>query len=408
MSKTRRRTKGEGTVYKRGNNWYGSYELSKSSSGKRQKKYFKGSTKKEVRRQIKEFDLEYEDNPEYKKSDVEFIDFAKDFMFEVYKSKKKAATFERNMSIIYTHVVSAPFAQKKIDSIKKKDIQDFISNVKRKDNDSKKTDLEPYSLKKIGLLLNMIFEHAVEKNIIMKNPVDNIDYPKESTNVDTVKELKTPLKEFTDDMYYTEEELDKFKDSLKGEEYEMLFTLEIYTGLRHSEIVALNWDDISFKNKEISITKTLRRIRIYDENKIDYEVKWQYDIPKSKNSERDVPLTDTLVEKLKKYKDEQNKYFENNNIVNEENLVFTDEAVQKIMPHKIRNFNKYIAKKAGLRYLNFHGFRHTYATRLFERGVPIKTVASLLGHSSFETTYKIYTHVSDMIKEETIKHIENI
>ena len=44
-------------------------------------------------------------------------------------------------------------------------------------------------------------------------------------------------------------------------------------------------------------------------------------------------------------------------------------------------------------YRNFHSLRHTYATRLFENNVPIKTVQSLLGHKDITTTMNIYTHV---------------
>src|SRR6056297_3112585 len=408
MSKKRRGTKGEGTVYKRGNKWYGSYELNKTSSGKRQKEYFKGKTKKEVKRQIKKFSLEYEEKPEYKKSDVKFIDYAEDFMFEHYKPQRKASTFERNMSIFNAHLVDAPFAQKKKTEIKESNIQNFINNVKRKDNDSKKKELEPYSIKKIGLLLKMIFEQAVKDKIMLKNPAEDIDYPKKVTNVDTVEDLKPIKNKFTKEKYYQKYELDKYRDSLKGEEFDMLFIFEIYTGLRHSEIVALNWDDISFKDKKVNVTKTLRRVKVFNNNRTESEIKWQYDTPKSPSGVRYVSLTNSLIKKLKQYKKEQEKYFEKNNISNPENLVFTDKAGRKIMPNKIKDFNEYIAEKAGVRYLNFHGLRHTYATRLFEQRVPLNKVANLIGHKSFETTYEIYIHVTELMEQDTMKCIENI
>lgn len=44
-------------------------------------------------------------------------------------------------------------------------------------------------------------------------------------------------------------------------------------------------------------------------------------------------------------------------------------------------------------YRNFHSLRHTYATRLFENNVPIKTIQALLGHKDIATTMNIYTHV---------------
>jgi len=198
-------------------------------------------------------------------------------------------------------------------------------------------------------------------------------------------------------MIIGKDELHEYMDSLKGEEFEMLLLFEIYTGLRQNDIIALNWDNISFEDKKVSVNKALIRIRVYDENKNDYVAEWKYEIPKTKENKRDIPLTDSLVEKLKKYKDEQKKYFENNNIANEENLVFTDKTGRKIMHHIIRNFNRYIAKKADLEYITFSTFRNSFALSLIEKRLPIKTVASLLGHSSLKTTYRIYKHAKEVV-----------
>ncbi|WP_251861839.1 tyrosine-type recombinase/integrase [Clostridium sp. Marseille-Q2269] len=58
----------------------------------------------------------------------------------------------------------------------------------------------------------------------------------------------------------------------------------------------------------------------------------------------------------------------------------------------VKRYTK-ILKDAKIPYKKFHTLRHTYATRLFELGVPIKTVQTLMGHSDIKTTMNIYTHV---------------
>jgi integrase len=72
-----------------------------------------------------------------------------------------------------------------------------------------------------------------------------------------------------------------------------------------------------------------------------------------------------------------------------------------------RNF-KSILKKAGLKDIKFHSLRHTYATRLFEVGVPIKTVQALMGHSDITTTMNIYTHVMPEQKAKAVEKIDNL
>ncbi|WP_159162177.1 tyrosine-type recombinase/integrase, partial [Clostridium neonatale] len=54
----------------------------------------------------------------------------------------------------------------------------------------------------------------------------------------------------------------------------------------------------------------------------------------------------------------------------------------------------------------FHNLRHTYATRLFERGVNPKTVQKLLGHSKLTVTMDTYTHVLDNVKEKAVNELD--
>ena len=65
-------------------------------------------------------------------------------------------------------------------------------------------------------------------------------------------------------------------------------------------------------------------------------------------------------------------------------------------------------KKAELPHKKFHALRHTYATKLFENEVPLKTVSELLGHSSIEMTADIYTHVMPKEKTNAVEKINYI
>ena len=65
-----------------------------------------------------------------------------------------------------------------------------------------------------------------------------------------------------------------------------------------------------------------------------------------------------------------------------------------------------MCRAAGIRKVGVHALRHTYATRLFEKGVDIKVISELLGHSSTEITYKVYSHVIESMNETAVEAIE--
>ncbi|WP_150263533.1 tyrosine-type recombinase/integrase, partial [Parvimonas micra] len=56
----------------------------------------------------------------------------------------------------------------------------------------------------------------------------------------------------------------------------------------------------------------------------------------------------------------------------------------------------------------FHSIRHSYATRLFELNVPVKTVQHLLGHSTINTTMNIYTHVMEEQKTDEVQKLNKL
>ena len=89
----------------------------------------------------------------------------------------------------------------------------------------------------------------------------------------------------------------------------------------------------------------------------------------------------------------------------ESNYIFTTQSGTNIDVTNLSHAWDRILKNAGLKHKKFHALRHTYATKLFENHVELKTASKLLGHSSIEMTADIYTHV---IPKEKINAVEKI
>ena len=164
--------------------------------------------------------------------------------------------------------------------------------------------------------------------------------------------------------------------------------LSLYTGIRIGELCGLKWKDIDFRNKTLSINKTVQRIKNTEKNSL-LKTKLIVDIPKTEHSIRTIPLPDFLIPILDSFK------------TNNENFIFTN----SLTPKDPRAFEKYfssVLEKCQIRNLNFHALRHTFATRAREAGIDIKVLSEILGHSSYHITQEIYVHISVDFKRESI------
>lgn len=153
----------------------------------------------------------------------------------------------------------------------------------------------------------------------------------------------------------------------------------LHTGLRIGELCALQWKDINFENKTVTISKTLQRI--FTRNKSGKgSTKIIITTPKTKNSVRTVPISSLLYPVL--------KHMQSNN---PEIYLLTGKKTCT-EPRTYRDYYNRLLKKLEIPHIHFHGLRHTFATRLIENGADYKTVSELLGHASVNITLNLYVH----------------
>lgn len=166
--------------------------------------------------------------------------------------------------------------------------------------------------------------------------------------------------------------------------------LALYTGLRLGELCALTLSDFDLSSGTVKINKTMQRIKNHDD-KNKAKTKIIIDMPKSRASVRVLPLPAFLLEIIKK------KYCH----VAPCAFFLTGSVGRYLEPRGMEYRFKQITDKCNLKAVNFHALRHTFATRLAERGTDIKTLAELMGHSSSKMTLK-YMHTSERQKRAVI------
>lgn len=156
-----------------------------------------------------------------------------------------------------------------------------------------------------------------------------------------------------------------------------MFRLLAVTGLRISELIALQWRHLRLDGPQPCVRVRRALVRGREEP------------PKSKYGRRDVPLDQALVSELRRRRDESES-------PGDEQLVFASQAGTPLSPDNLRRRAlRPAAEEAGAEWAGFHTFRHTCAAVLFERGLNVKQVQRWLGHHSPSFTLDTYVHLLD-------------
>lgn len=149
----------------------------------------------------------------------------------------------------------------------------------------------------------------------------------------------------------------------------------LYTGIRLGELLALTWDDIDFNSNLLTINKTSYSA------KVDGKTQIIVDKPKTKKSNRVIPIPNQLVKLLRVIKKESNSKY-----------VITTRNSGMVGNRSYQRTFKFILKKVNVPYRNFHSLRHTFATNAIELGMDVKTLAEILGHTNAMITLNRYSH----------------
>lgn len=169
--------------------------------------------------------------------------------------------------------------------------------------------------------------------------------------------------------YLQKDEIEGVLNSIKNNTVRNVAIFQLHTGLRIGEVLALTPNDVDFKNKTISVTKTK-----LNNGKIT--------APKTISSIRTIEVSDFILHLLLAF-------------------ISNREFIFKI---------SYSAILKSLKPLDIssHAFRHTHVALLIEQNVPIKVISERLGHSNINTTLSIYTHVTKSMKDNLRDKLDDL
>jgi integrase len=239
-------------------------------------------------------------------------------------------------------------------------------------------------------ILKEALDKAVDLDLIPKNPCEKVKPPRD-------KKRKA-----RDMVILSKQELREFLAGCKGHrDYALIFTAA-YTGMRQSELLGLQWDDILWQEKAIRVKKALHRL---DDGTYEHR-----DRTKNETSSRVIKVTDEVLAVLKEHKKRQLELqlASGGKYKNELNLVFTTpEGTPEDRTNVYHRFAN-LAAKLGHEGMRFHDLRHTHATILLSEGEMVNAVSERLGHADEATTLRIYAHVLPSKAEETAERFARL
>lgn len=311
-----------------------------------------------------------------------FENYIKDWL-ESYKHNLEENTYDSYFTIVTK--ISEYFSGKNItlENLKPINIQEFYNSLYKKGL-STNTVLHYHA--NIRKALSM----AVKLDIILSNPADKIERPKKV--------------QFIGD-FYTLDELHLLFEKAKDDPLELVILITSFYGLRRSEVLGLKWSSIDFEKNIITI-----KHKVVQRNAKKNRSMLLKDKTKNKSSYRSLPLLPIIAEVLKKHKEkikENKKICGDSYITDYEDYICVDSMGKLFRPEYVTDHFRLLLKNNNLRHIRFHDLRHSCASLLLSKGVPMKAIQEWLVHSTYSTTANFYTHLEDNYKTESANVLAN-
>jgi integrase len=253
------------------------------------------------------------------------------------KTNNKPATVYLKEWVFRPHLEPF-FGSMKLDAIGPADVEEFKA-AKVAEGQSRK------SINNLLGTLRKLLNLALEWDVITKVP--------------KVQGFKVKNSFITDDMFLTFDEVDRFLLAA-APEWKVYTKTGVKTGLRVGELLALKWEDLDLVAGRLIVRRTLWRTQ---------------EGPPKGGKNREVPLSPDALAALRAHRHLRGPY------------VFCDEAGKRLTHSMVKDVVPGTCRRAGLaKRITNHGMRHTFASHLVMRGVPLKAVQELLGHESIEMT----------------------
>jgi integrase len=336
-----------------------------------QRKKYRTKTKQEAIRKKNEVLRELEQGALATGPQRKLGEYMEDWLENVHKNTLKVSAYvkyKKNMKYILTDRLGTIWLQK----LTPEQVQRFYARLIEKGLSTK-------TVNAVHGVLHLALNNAVRWSYVARNVCDVVSPPRIVTK---------------DAVFLTIEQAHTLLEHTKVHRLEVLFMLIVVTGMRRGEVLALRWSDIDLMRQYLHVIHT-----------VDYIPKYGYveDTPKSNAGKRKIDLPPFVVEMLETQKQELEVLKEKvGEAWEDRDLVFPNLKGGYFSPNYLLRVFKKILCRAGMADMRIHDLRHSTVTILLAKGVHIKVISELLGHSDIVITLRTYGHLLPSLQSDVV------
>ncbi len=363
-----------GSIRNRGRGTWGlTISLGRDQNGKRIRRYytFKG-TKRDAERELRRLLAELEVAPMPVAERINLRDWFPRWIEEYGTIQRwRQSTIDRYESIVKEHLIPQ-LGDLYVDEVSPRRVQRLQMTLLR-------DGMDPKGVQLVRTALSGAINYAIEMGYARHNAVRGVKPPAIPR-----KEIKPPSAETVSAML-------KLAEREEHPLFPPIF-VQVCTGVRRGEILALTWDNVDLDNREIRIERSLGR----------RSTGLVVDPPKTERGRRTIKLPVVAVDVLRRHQQKQADHIDRyREIYEDNNLVFADEFGRFIKPINLTRAVKTLAQRVGHPNMRNHDLRHFHISQSLELGVPIAETSARAGHSDPSITWRVYAHLLPGAKPAT-------
>lgn len=410
-----RRGKGEGSITQRKDGtWQGMLDMG-FSGGKRQRRYVYAKTKTEAGRKLRALreHMQQSAQAEDRQAEQTVAEYVTHWYRMCVEGNVAPSTQTLTFDQIEHHIIPG-LGNFQLNQLQSVHIQEWVNDLRKKrcrptfipKGENGEPDehllkalaesrpfLSPRRIQIIVGVLKQALNHALENDVIPKNPAETVSLP--------------PVPDY-EPRVLSDEEVGQILQTIQEDRLKTLYHLLICLGLRRGEALNLRWKDLNLEPGKASLF--IRK-------------------GKTPASRRTIPLSDELVDSLLRHREQQDQEQELFGAGwNPQKLVFPSLAGTPLSGRNVYRHYKAMLVKAGVEEkkpnngaqtlspkleddepsVRIHDLRHWMCSYMLREGTPIREVQEIIGHATVTTTLKVYAHVIGENKRHAVSRISQL
>lgn len=333
-------------------------------------KTVEAANKREAQQKYRQFEAQLLSGKDFNTEKLRLADFAWRWYREYVKKELAPKTIASYRNHLEKRILPA-LGHLYMHNIRPLDVLRFVHELQDQGVrfDKRQKPLSDKSVQYCFRVLSSMLQDAVEWQIIETNPCMRIKRPRVRRT-----KVNVPTEALARDILA----------ALKGEPlvYRTIIYLAIDSGLRRGELMGLQWSDIDFESKTLHVVRSnqsMKGMGTFSKT------------PKTAESVRDIVLSDSSIEMLRRLHVKQMKQkLKLGDKWQDDGWVFAGKTGKAMYDSTPSHWFTHFLKRKKLPHISFHSLRHLSASILIAQGVPLKNVSSRLGHADIKTTANIY------------------